>query len=96
VFRAVKRGLGESTYQLAHAAWSLCKQPPDAQWFMPWEHVEYKVRRALAQVRPDPPDGGVAPELREWARGAGKSVSRHGIARVTLVSGENGESGDSE
>jgi len=90
VFRTVKRGVGDDTYRVAREHWERCAQPPNARWYMPWEHVEYKVRRALAQVRPDPPDGGVPESLREWARGAGRQVSRHGVARVTLKSDADG------
>lgn len=51
------------------AAWSRCQQPPDTQWFMPWEHVEYKLHRVWQTVAQDDPtpswtgggDGGGPP-----------------------------------
>lgn len=53
LFRARVRGadLAELT-ELAHTHWQRCAQPPATQWFMPWEHVEYKVERVFHEVQP--------------------------------------------
>jgi hypothetical protein len=63
--------------------WHRCKQPPDADWYMPWWHVNYKIERVWRTVSPDPgPDGRQV----DWAR----KVSVVGdaavkVGRVTLV-----------
>lgn len=36
----------------AREQWSRCAQPPNAQWFMPFEHVEYKIERIWQTVAP--------------------------------------------
>jgi putative DNA primase/helicase len=54
-FRLRKSGatIGEATTELRRH-WSKVSQPPEARWFMPWEHVEYKVHRVWETVAPDP------------------------------------------
>jgi P4 family phage/plasmid primase-like protien len=34
--------------------WGRAAQPPDARWFMPWEHVAYKIERVWRTVDQDP------------------------------------------
>lgn len=38
--------------------WAACAQPPNAVWYMPREHVQYKIDRTWATVEPD--------EVPEW------------------------------
>ncbi len=35
--------------------WERSAQPPNAEWYMPWEDVLYKVNRAMSDVTPDAP-----------------------------------------
>jgi hypothetical protein len=36
---------------IVYGAWQRCAQPPDARWFMPWEHVKYKLDRIWNEVK---------------------------------------------
>lgn len=53
-FRLRKDGVSpERMLVAAREHWERMAQPPDAEWFMPWEDVEYKIERVVAEVDPD-------------------------------------------
>lgn len=53
IFRMRKNGLSrELASDQMYRIWEMCKQPPDAEWYMPWEHVEYKLDRVWQTVAP--------------------------------------------
>lgn len=53
IFRMRKNGISRvlASDQLLRL-WEMCKQPPEAEWYMPWEHVEYKLDRVWQTVTP--------------------------------------------
>lgn len=54
LFRARKRGCTMvELEELAREAWSRYPQPPEAVWYMPWEHVYGKVLRVFGEIKPD-------------------------------------------
>lgn len=56
LFRHRKIGLSrEGVEKLARMHWERCQQPPATEWYMPWEHVEYKLERVWRTVEPNPP-----------------------------------------
>ena len=53
LFRARKAGMNEETAALmAYQQWERCEQPHMTEWYMPWEHVEYKLNRVWQTVAP--------------------------------------------
>lgn len=69
-FRLRKRAVSYADYaDEIRDAWEKCAQPPDTDYYMPWEHVEYKLDRVWALIEPDPPTPGLA-----WAA---RIVERH-------------------
>lgn len=53
IFRYRKAGHSyERAHDLVRAHWERCQQPPDAEWYMPWEHVAYKLDRVWQTVAP--------------------------------------------
>lgn len=54
LFRARKSGATmDEMYELAWYHWERFAQPPDARWYMPWEHVAPKVPHVYRSVEPD-------------------------------------------
>jgi bifunctional DNA primase/polymerase-like protein len=80
IFRLRKAGvdLTDATSEV-HRHWSRCAQPPEARWFMPWHHVQYKIERVWRTVEPDV----IPAELLAWA--SELTTSRRGASRVTLA-----------
>lgn len=65
-FRLRTRGVDQRAAEKeARHHWERCAQPPDAQWFMPWEHVAYKLNRVWQTVAP--------PEVHAWRGSGGRS-----------------------
>jgi Bifunctional DNA primase/polymerase, N-terminal len=58
--------------RLAKHHWEKCDQPPQAQWFMPWEHVQYKIENTWRNVAPELTTEQDEHRTR-WATGLGKS-----------------------
>ena len=84
IFRLRKRGVDRTEAErITYDAWERCAQPPEAQWFMPWHHVEYKLDRIWVTVEVDVPSN----VLMDWARAASKDrvvpTSKITIARRT-------------
>jgi len=56
IFRARKAGkTRDAGERIARAAWEMCGQPGErsgAEWYMPWEHVAYKLDRVWQTVAP--------------------------------------------
>lgn len=53
IFRARKAGkTREAGERIARVAWEMCEQPPNTEWYMPWEHVTYKLDRVWQTVAP--------------------------------------------
>jgi hypothetical protein len=42
----------ERAHGLVRAHWERCEQPPATEWYMPWEHVAYKLDRVWQTVAP--------------------------------------------
>lgn len=75
IFRARKTGTGRPMAEVqARYHWERCAQPPDAEWYMPWEHVQYKLDRVWQTVAP--------PVLPSWRptepTNEGAPVPKHG------------------
>lgn len=71
-FRLRKRGLTRERYDDAlREAWERVAQPPDARYYMPWEHVEYKAERVWNEVGADPDGGGWRPPAANDPEGTG-------------------------
>lgn len=80
IFRARKQGkTREAAERITRAAWEMCEQPPVTEWYMPWEHVEYKLDRVWQTVAP-PVLPSWRPTTSEEVRPQGASV-RGGIVR---------------
>lgn len=81
IFRARKAGIRrEDLVVAARGHWQRAAQPPDATYYMPWHHVDYKIERIWRTVEPD----NVADDLINWARRQNQNVAGH-TGRVTLV-----------
>lgn len=84
IFRLRKAGLPRDrlVVEVRHH-WSRCAQPPEAKWYMPWRHVDYKIERIWRTVAVD----DVAEELLAWARQAQANVAvgERRVGRVTLA-----------
>ena len=53
LFRGRKAGWTRDVIERnARLAWELCEQPPATEWYMPWEHVAYKIERVWRTVEP--------------------------------------------
>jgi P4 family phage/plasmid primase-like protien len=72
--RRVGASEDEATNQL-RVAWSKAAQPPQARWHMPWEHVEYKIKRVWRTVEPDD-------DIPSW-RGGPEPISEGGAQVVS-------------
>lgn len=60
LFRTRKAGVSyEGAEKIARMHWERCAQPPLTEWYMPWEHVEYKLNRIWQTVEP--------PKLHGWS-----------------------------
>jgi hypothetical protein len=82
IFRYRKAGLerGEVTVKVRDH-WKRAAQPPNAEYYMPFHHVEYKIERIWRTVEPDRvPEG-----LREWAERMTAGGEKITGRRVTLV-----------
>lgn len=81
IFRYRKAGVDRAVaVGLVREHWKRAAQPPDARWYMPWHHVEYKIERIWRTVEPD----RVADELAAWAR-AQVTTPDGRTGRVTLA-----------
>lgn len=79
IFRMRKNGIShELASDQALRLWEMCKQPPDAEWYMPWEHVTYKLDRVWQTVAP--------PVMPSW-RPTNNTVSEE---QIIETSEENG------
>lgn len=59
IFRCRKQGMTRGqTENAARKCWEMCEQPPATEWYMPWEHVTYKLDRIWQTVEP--------PKLPSW------------------------------
>lgn len=84
LFRCRKQNMTiETAWDFARFHWLRCAQPPDAEYFMHWEHVEYKLHRVWRTVEPT----ALTAEQEAWVRGLRASVddSPHRRGRVTLI-----------
>lgn len=71
IFRARMAGMSrESAELLVRAHWLRCEQPNEdgsgARWYMPWEHVAYKIEHAWRTLTPY--DKEERMRQRDWAR----------------------------
>lgn len=81
IFRMRKSGMAlQAIVMEARRQWKNCAQPPDATYYMPWHHVEYKIRRIWGTVEVD----DVSEELRSWAE-AQASGTPMKTGRVTMA-----------
>lgn len=56
LFRHRKAGVSlDGMERIARLHWERCQQPPATTWYMPWEHVMYKLERVWRTVEPNPP-----------------------------------------
>lgn len=54
IFRWRKEGYDRSVVTVkVRAHWARCEQPPKTHWYMPWDHVAYKIDRIFATVAED-------------------------------------------
>jgi hypothetical protein len=78
IFRMRKSGASlQAIHTEAHRQWKKAAQPPDATYYMPYHHVQYKIKRIWGTVEVD----DVQPELQAWAesqRSGPVSVGRAG------------------
>jgi hypothetical protein len=82
IFRARKAGkTRDAGERIARAAWEMCAQPPDAEWYMPWEHVAYKLDRVWQTVAPP-----VLPSWRPTENVVGKTNEGETIVQQGNVS----------
>lgn len=81
IFRARKQGkTREAAERITRVAWEMCEQPPATEWYMPWEHVEYKLDRVWQTVAPP-----VLPAWRPTEVGTtetGEAIVKQGRARI--------------
>lgn len=71
-FRLRKAGTEYEEYaQRIWEQWERCAQPPDAQYYMPWDHVYYKLDRVWSTIDPDPPSAAVS-----WAHGVMEAAAK--------------------
>jgi hypothetical protein len=64
IFRMRKAGMTlQAIYVETRRHWQKAKQPPDAAYYMPWPHVEYKIKRIWQTVEVE----DVSDELVAWA-----------------------------
>jgi hypothetical protein len=53
LFRMRKNGISHAlASDQVRRLWEMCKQPPEAEWYMPWDHVAYKLDRVWQTVAP--------------------------------------------
>lgn len=77
IFRWRKEGYDRGVVTAkVRAHWARCQQPPETHWFMPWEHVAYKIDRIFATVAPD--ESLTAAQLR-WLGSVEQGVSNMGV-----------------
>lgn len=82
IFRLRKAGVMDGVaVQEIRRHWERCAQPPEARWYMPWRHVEYKIDRIWRTVEPDV----VAQELQDWARTASRITAVTTQGRGTVI-----------
>jgi len=84
VFRLRKSGVSRAdAHRIALEHWRRVDQPPDAEWYMPWHHVEYKLERVWRTVSPDT----IEPALARWAAAEAASLEDkiRRVGRVTLT-----------
>ena len=84
LFRLRRAGVDREVAEArARHSWRACAQPPEYRWYMPWEHVAYKLDHVWRTVEPDARAGLVR---RQWAEaavaGPGEAVA---VGRVTVA-----------
>lgn len=95
-FRLRRRGYTrEDAHRLVREVWERAAQPPRASWYMPWEHVEYKIRRVWHEVDPETPPAPRQVELaRLWGRtpvtDLGDVPVIRRVGRINLVTRRDG------
>lgn len=93
-FRVRKRGAPYGDYvDEIRAAWEKAAQPPDTDYYMPWEHVEYKLDRVWALIVPDPPTPGLAWAKKieeEHAKRLATAHASDAVAAGLIISGSDG------
>lgn len=77
IFRWRKEGYDKSVViSKVRAHWARCQQPPETHWFMPWDHVAYKIDRIYATVAEDQ----AVPDARmRWLEGLSVGSSSLGV-----------------
>lgn len=82
IFRMRKAGMSlQAIHTEAHRQWKKAAQPPDAIYYMPYHHVEYKIRRIWGTVEVEDVSG----ELRLWAESQRTSTAPDRVKRMTSV-----------
>lgn len=90
LFRLRKRGCTlVELEEEARRLWASFPQPPEAVWYMPWEHVYGKVLRVFGEVKPDE----LSEDRRRWVDGVRQLPSALGppsgeiavIGKVTML-----------
>lgn len=85
IFRARRQGrTAQQAYDEAYFHWTRCAQPPDAAYLMPWEHVEYKLRRVWATVEPAV---SLDPDVLSWAAAqlSSRQQDVRRVGRATII-----------
>jgi bifunctional DNA primase/polymerase-like protein len=86
IFRCRKQNMTRGQAEnAARKCWEMCEQPPATEWYMPWEHVQYKLDRVWQTVAPPAP----MPTWRPVEVGTteeGKTIVKQG--RTTIVRSE--------
>lgn len=78
IFRMRKAGMTLQAISIeARRHWQKAAQPPDATYYMPFHHVEYKIRRIWQTVAVE----DVSDELKLWAASQGPAQ----VGRATMV-----------
>jgi phage/plasmid-associated DNA primase len=70
----------ERATEVLRERWTTFAQPPNAQHYVPWEHVEYKIERDWTNLLPDTPSGGMT-----WAQNIIDEAARRLTASSALV-----------
>ena len=91
LFRLRKRGMTLVDMEdEARRVWAEFPQPPEAVWYMPWEHVYGKVLRVFGEIKPD----ALTKTQNTWAAAVKSTALAPGeikkSGRVTYVGRERG------
>lgn len=87
MFRMRRRGTPlDDAYAICHEHWLRCEQPPSTKYYMPWEHVEGKLRHVYATVLPEEPlDPAHARWLQALEARSEPPPDIQQVGRVTIV-----------